>query len=98
MKREKFLDALTGNSDQKVNLYVTGGGQNSAFTAGMLAAIAVEGWTDRFHRYIGQSSGSFSLMFLLGYATHDGASGYWRALPKAYNSRQLVNPWRLLDP
>jgi hypothetical protein len=98
MKEKKFLDALQGHSDQKVNLYVTGGGQNSAFTAGMLAAIAALGWTDRFHRYVGQSSGSFSLMFLLGYATHDGASGYWRALPKAYSSRQLVNPWRLLDP
>lgn len=98
MKEKKFLDALQGNSDQKVNLYVTGGGQDSAFTAGMLAAIAVEGWTDRFHHYIGQSSGSFSLMFFLGGATHEGASGYWRALPKAFNSRQLVNPWRLFDP
>jgi len=98
MKQEKFLDALRGTTGQKVNLYVTGGGQNSAFTAGMLAAIAREGWTDKFNRYIGQSSGSFSLMFLLGGATREGASGYWRALPKAFNDRQLVNPWRLFNP
>lgn len=98
MKEKRFLNALQGDSDQKINLYVTGGGQNSAFTAGMLAAIANEGWTDKFHRYIGQSSGSFSLMFFLGGATDEGASGYWRALPNAFNTRQLVNPWRLFNP
>src|ERR1700690_951344 len=98
MKRDRFLEALRGNSHQNVNLYVTGGGQNSAFTAGMLAAIAAEGWTDKFHYYIGQSSGSFSLMFFLGDATYEGASGYWRALPKAFGSRRLINPWRLFNP
>mgnify|MGYP001579036997 CR=1 FL=1 len=98
MKRDRFLDALAGASDRKIILYVTGGAQDSAFTAGMLAAIAAEGWTDKFHRYIGQSSGSFSLMFFLAGETREGASGYWRALTKAFNGKQLVNPWRLFNP
>jgi hypothetical protein len=98
MKREKFLEALGDSSDKKINLYVTGGGQNSACTAGMLEAIALEGWTDRFHRYIGQSSGSFSIMYLLGGATHEGAAGYWRALPKAFKNRRFINPWNLFNP
>lgn len=98
MKQKRFLDALRGDSGQKINLYVTGGGQNSAFTAGMLAAIATEGWTDKFQYYIGQSSGSFSLMFFLSEETYQGASGYWRALPKAFNNRRLVNPWHLFNP
>lgn len=97
-KREKFLDALQGNASQKINLYVSGGSKNAAFTAGMLSAIAALGWTDRFDRYIGESSGSFSIMYFLGGEAQKGAAGFWRTLPEEFNSGRLVNPWRLFNP
>lgn len=99
MKQKKFLDVLTGRDNTtKLNLYVTGGGYNSAFTAGMLSAIDVEGWTDEPHRFIGQSSGSFSLMYLLSGDTLRGAVGYWGTLPELLRGDEFINPWNLLNP
>ncbi len=88
---------MTNHSRHKQTsaLYVAGGGVHSAKTAGMLAAIDCHGLTDSFDYYIGQSAGSFSLMFLLSGMAVEGSQGYWTYLAQSIKEGKIVS-WKHL--